>query len=258
MSAGGNKWFRGVFTPQSYWENRLKSSPNLRGTGHRQFSIEYNEVMYHVASERLKSVLDWAQIDLTGKQVLDVGPGLGYFVQRYIDWGVAHVTGLDITQISVQMLSRAFPQHTFVQGDISSETLPLGGEYDLVSAIGIVYHIIDDRRFRKAIENMCMRVHPGGHLILVDSFSKSLFPTARHARRRSFEYYISILNQYSFRVLKICPMYYVMGRSLIPLIGPRILGQRPMLNLLLRLEYWLGDRLQSNLDGLKILLAERG
>lgn len=256
MSNGNDKSTE-VFTPQSYWEARLETRPNLRGTGHRQFSIEYNEAMYRVASERLKSALDLAQIDLTGKRVLDVGPGLGYFVQRYIDWGAAHVTGLDITQISVQTLSRAFPQHTFVQGDISSEILPLGGDYDVVSALHVIYHIIDDRKFKKAIENMCMYVSQGGHLILVDSYRGSLLPTARHARLRNLNDYISILHQYGFRVLDIHPMYYVMGRSFIPVIGPRLLSLRPMLNFLLRLEYWLGGRVQSNLDGLKVLIAKR-
>lgn len=206
MSNSGGKQTGKVFTPQSYWETRLKNRPNLRGTGHRQFSVEYNEAMYRVATERLRVALDSAQIDLIGKRVLDVGPGLGYFVQRYIDWGVGHVTGIDITQISVQTLSRAFPQHMFVQGDISSETLPLVGEYDLVSAIGVVYHILDDRKFKKAIENRCMRVRRGGHLILVDSFRESLLPTARHARLRSLKYYTPILHQYAFRVLDIRPM----------------------------------------------------
>jgi SAM-dependent methyltransferase len=256
MSNGNDKSPMGVFIPQSYWETRLKSRPNLRGTGHRQFSTEYNEAMYRVASERLKSALDLVHVDLTGKRVLDVGPGLGYFVQRYIDWGAAHVTGLDITQISVQILSRAFPQHTFVQGDISSEILPLVGGYDVVSAIHVIYHIIDDCKFEKAIENMCMYVSQGGHLILVDSYRGSLLPTARHTRLRNLNDYISILNQYGFSILDIRPMYYVMGRSFIPMIGPRLLSLRPMLNFLLRLEYWLGGRLKSNLDGLKVLIAK--
>lgn len=246
-----------AFDARLYWESRLRRTPDLRGTGHRQFSISYNAAMYQVATERLLAALAAAHIDVRGARILDVGAGLGYFVNQYTDWGAAHITGLDIAEISVTDLRRSFPQHEFVQVDISTEVLALPTDYDLVSAISVLFHIVDDRRFERAVDNMCVRVKPGGHLIMVDAFREPLLPTARHTRLRPLRHYLPILDRHAFRVLTIRPMYYLMGRGLIPFLGPRVLSWRPILNLLLKLEYSLDSRLRSNLDGPKFLIAAR-
>ena len=246
-----------AFGTRLYWETRLRHRPDLRGTGHRQFSVAYNAAMYQVATERLRAALASAKISLSGARILDVGAGLGYFVKQYTDWGAAHVTGLDITEISVRELRRAFPQHEFIQADISADDLVLPADYDLISAISVLFHILDDRKFERAVENMCVRVKPGGHLIWVDAFREPLFLTARHTRLRGLKHYLPILECHAFRLLTICPMYYLMGRGLLPFVGPRLLSWQPILNLLLKLEHSLGPRLRSNLDGPKFLIAER-
>jgi len=245
------------FDAQAYWETRLRSRPDLRGTGHRAFSVAYNEGMYEVATDRLRDALGKAGISLAGKRVLDVGAGLGYFVERYVEWGAAQVTGVDITQASVETLRRRFPALTFFQADISSAELTLSGDYDLVFAISVLYHIVEEQRFERALAHLCSRVRPGGHLVLVDAFHKPLFPTAPHTRLRALEAYVNVLDRFAFRVVALEPMYFLMGRTFVPVVGPRLLSWPPVLRRLLQLERSLGRRLRSNLNGLKILIALR-
>jgi SAM-dependent methyltransferase len=247
----------GSFDAETYWEERLSGRSNLRGTGHRQFSVAYNEVIYRLAAERLHSALVEAGVDLAGSNVLDVGAGFGYFVRRYLEWGASSVTGVDITQTSVQFLRQAFPHLVFLKSDISAPAPSIPGSYDLVSAISVIFHIVDDRRFDQALENMCIRVNPGGHLVVVDSFASLVLPSARHARLRGFRCYQRILKRHDFQVLTVRPMYYIVGRTLIPVLGPRLLSWRPLLNLLLRFERALDGRLRWNLGGLKFLVARR-
>jgi len=52
------------FDPKAYWENHLRNRPGLMATGHRQFSMAYNEAMYQIATERLQSALTQARIEL--------------------------------------------------------------------------------------------------------------------------------------------------------------------------------------------------
>ena len=245
------------FDPEAYWETRLRTRPDLRGTGHRGFSVAYNREMYAVATDRLRDALSKAGISLAGTRVLDVGAGLGYFVECYVEWGAAQVTGVDITQASVETLRRRYPAHTFVQADISSPELSLPGDYDLVFAISILYHIVDEQRFERALAHLCSRVRPGGHLVLVDSFHKPLFPTAPHTRLRALEAYVSVLDRFGFRVVALKPMYFLMGRAFVPVVGPKVLSWPLVLRRLLQLERSLGTRLRSNLNGLKILIALR-
>lgn len=245
------------FDPQAYWETRLRTRPDLRGTGHRGFSVGYNREMYEVATDRLRDALTKAGISLAGKRVLDVGAGLGYFVERYVEWGAAQVTGVDITQASVETLRRRYPAHTFVQADISSAELTLAGDYDLVFAISVLYHIVDEHRFERALAHLCSRVGPGGHLVLVDAFRKPLFPTATHTRLRPLEAYGSVLDRFRFKVVALEPMYFLMGRTFVPVVGSRLLSWPPVLRRLLRLERSLGTRLRSTRKGLKFLIARR-
>ncbi len=246
------------FVSQAYWEERLREMHDIRGTGHRQFSVAYNEAMYRVATARLQSALADAGVDLAGKRVLDIGSGFGYFVRQYLNWGASHVTGVDITRVSVEELRRAFPQHEFIEADISAPSVSIPAEYDVVCAINVIFHIVDDDKFKRALENMCVRVKPGGHLILVDSFRDPLMFSTRHVHLRNLHYYETVLRDFVFQVRLIRPMYYLMGQSFVPVIGPRLLSWPPMLNFLEKLEDRLGHIYQRDWYFLKILIAERG
>jgi len=240
-----------------YWETRLGQNPNLCGTGHRQFSLAYNEAMYQVATKNLEAVLARNKLDLTGKQILDIGPGSGYFVQKYLEWGAAHVTGVDIADMSVQLLQQAFPQHAFVQGDISHKTFAMPVQYDLVTAISVIFHIVEDVKFKQALTNMCNAVRPGGHLLLVDAFHQPAFLTAQHVRLRSLNHYIPSLEAHQIEICVLHPMYYLMGKTFIPFIGPKLLSHPAVLRLLLKLEHWLSTRIPPPPGWLQYLIARR-
>jgi len=244
------------FDPKAYWENHLRNRPGLMATGHRQFSMAYNEAMYQIATERLRSALTQARIELTGRRILDVGAGFGYFIQKYLSWGAARITGVDLAEISIQELQHTFPQQEFFQADISEGNLPIPGNYDLVSAISMIFHIVDDLRFEQALKNMCLRVKPGGHLIIVDAFHRTLLPTARHARLRSLSSYQPILRKQAFELRTIYPMYYLMGQSFIPKIGPLLLNQPFALNFLMAQERRLSSQSRPKPGWLNFLIAQ--
>ncbi len=247
----------GPYDARSYFEKRLSNWKNLRGTGHRRFSLEYNQAMYEVALLRLQNLLNENHIDVNGKKVLDIGPGVGYFVEQYINWGAKQVTGLDITQVSVDFLKQKFPGHEFIRADISDEPTQLDRDYDLCFAISIIFHIVQDIRFEMALENMCHCIQKGGHLIIVDSFERAILRSGKHVRLRAIKSYQPILEKNGFKIITIKPMYYVMGQSFFPYLLPNLLSWAPVTNLLKRFDYWLGNHIKNNATGLKFLLAVR-
>jgi len=245
------------FDGRSYWETRLRSESGLRATGHRRFSEAYNHAMYQVATDHMVAALRSAGVELAGKRILDIGPGFGYFVERYLEWGAEHVTGIELTEIGVTRLRQRFPHQEFVRADISEMDRAWLGQFDVVSAISVVFHIVGDEAFDRALRNICAAVKRGGHLVIVDRFNGLSLPTARHARYRNMRYYEPILREQGFSVLSVRPMYYVLSRSVVPLVGPWLLSWEPVLRLLLRLEHYCGRRLGSNLGGLKFLIAQQ-
>ena len=240
-----------------YWEMRLQMRPDVGGTGHRAFSMKYNEYMYLVATENMQRGLKRAGVEVKGKRVLDAGAGLGYFVRRFIEWGAAEVTGLDLTDFSVQNLSQMFPEQKFVRADLSEPNLPLPGNYDLVTAISMLFHIVEDDKFERAVTNLCQQTKPGGHLLLVDTFYKPIVVSAGHANPRPLEKYIPILERNGCRVKVIQTMYHFYGQTLVPVIGPAIMNLPPVMELMLKGERWMAEHRPDQRGFLQYLIVEK-
>lgn len=245
------------YDPGEYWETHLRRRPGLLGTGHRQFSLPYNEMMYQIATERLRAALEATGIDLNGQAILDVGAGFGYFIRRFEAWGAGSITGIELTKVGVRELCGAFPQHTFIQADISTPDLALPQRFDLVSAISMIFHIVDEARFRQALHNLCTHVKPGGCLLVVDAFRPTGLPTAAHARLRGLAAYTPILAQHSFDAPALFPMYHLMGRTFVPGLGPLLLNQPAILRWLATLDRKIGAASPSRLGWLNYLIARR-
>src|SRR6266566_775311 len=94
------------YDPRLYWEERLRNHFNSRGVGHIGFSERYNYWLYRRKRECIETAL--RRVSLIGKDVLDVGCGTGFFVDWYLNKG-AQVSGIDITEVSIERLRRDFP-----------------------------------------------------------------------------------------------------------------------------------------------------
>jgi SAM-dependent methyltransferase len=244
---------------RQYWDQRLASDLSLRGTGHRAFDLSYNFWLYQAQLDRCESVMQRNGIQLVGKHALDVGSGSGFWIEYLLQKGTASVYGIDISETSIQYLEKRYPKcHFFVQ-DISDSTVDYLFEqrFNFISALGILYHIVDETCFQQALHNLCRLLVPGGYLLLSDTFRKTFLPAPQHVRFRPLMIYQSIFQQHDTRVLQIAPLYYLLNRSFIPFIGPKILS----LLRVGRMLYWIDDSLWRfglvNGTGIKLLLARR-
>ncbi len=244
------------FDPKRYWEERIDSHPNLHGTGHRSFDLNYNQYLYKTQKDCLDEILVRWKIQVDGKRVLDIGSGTGFFVEYFHNLNAGSITGLDLTQSSIDFLEQKYPELTFLTIDISNENVGVQGNFDIISAMGVLYHIVEQVHFQKALKNLCNLLSPGGYLLITDSFTKSPFPSARHARLRPIDDYQTILSEYNVKILEILPLYYFSNRTYLPWIGPWILNTFKMGNFLYRLDRRYRHQGKSNGGGLKILLAK--
>jgi 2-polyprenyl-3-methyl-5-hydroxy-6-metoxy-1,4-benzoquinol methylase len=201
-----------------YWEQRLRSRANLQGTGHRAFSEQYNQVLYQAQVECLDVLLHEAKIAVNRCSVLDVGSGVGYFVRHFLNRDAHSVIGSDLTFASVQHLQTLFPDSEVFQCDVSAPNLPLQATFDIISCISVLYHILDDVRFTQALTNLCQWVSPEGVLIVSDIFRT--VPAARHARFRSLATYETILARNQMQIVARVPVYFLLNRTFLPIIGP--------------------------------------
>ena len=156
------------FDPALYWERRLQPF-DLAAVGYEGLGLPYNRWLYrlrHAAFQRLVRGIrrDWGQA-----QVLDIGSGTGFYVNEWRRLG-ASVTGSDLTRVAVENLSRAFPENRFAQFDVTKHPPFELASFDAISAVDVLFHIVDDGLYEAACRNVASLLKVGGHFIFSENF----------------------------------------------------------------------------------------
>jgi SAM-dependent methyltransferase len=85
------------------------------------------------------------------KTVLDAGTGVGYFAGHLVRNYNFQVLGLDARLSNVEEAQKRNPQIEFRLGDVESSEFANHGKFDLVLALGLIYHLENPSR---AIRNL--------------------------------------------------------------------------------------------------------
>lgn len=200
------------FDPRRFWQETLSENFDLRGTGHPGLSAAYNDRCYRLRRFVLDQALERNRVPVSGCDVLDAGCGSGFFVEHYLARG-AHVTGVDLTDVSVQRLAARFPQAHFEVGDLA--TWRPSRTYDLVSCFDVLFHIVDDEAWERALTNLVDAVKPGGFLVFTEHFFKRPpIGDATHNRSRGREAYETGLIARGMAIMDERPTHHLMNREL--------------------------------------------
>jgi SAM-dependent methyltransferase len=209
------------FDARDYWERRLERSYGLEGVGFLRLGEGYNTWLYRLRRSVFLRRMRATGMDFTGAEVLDVGSGTGFYVERWRELGARKVVGLDLTTVATEQLRRRFPADEFHNLDIGSAGLgedasPLAGrQFDAVSCFDVLFHIIDDEHFETAVENIATLVRPGGLFALSDYFvhpevmERSI--RAPHRVSRSLDRFQDVLKCNGLEVLERRPMFFLMN-----------------------------------------------
>ena len=200
------------FDNRQYWEDRLREHYSLAGVGYLRLGRRYNEWMYRVRGAVFDRVVapigPWL-----GREVLDIGSGTGFYVERWQRFG-AHVTGLDLTEVAVEQLRRSFPETRFVQADIGATpgTLPLpAGSFDAISALDVLFHIVDDAQYAQAFRNIAALLKPGGWFLWSDNFLRHATERVAHQASRPLAESRRLVEAAGFEIVRRIPMFVLMN-----------------------------------------------
>lgn len=200
------------YQAKGYWEDRLRSKFSLAGTGHLGFSERYNQYMYKLKEKALELALRRYCIGVEGEDVLDIGCGSGFFTGLYLRKGARRVTGIDITDVSVNTLRGKFPSCAFFRIDISESAAALEEKFDIINVFDVLYHITDDSAFERAVVNIGTWSKSGSWILISDTLDPSL-SVAEHVRYRNEETYRAILGKSDIEIAGCIPIYNLMARS---------------------------------------------
>ena len=239
------------FDARRFWQETLSAQFDLCGTGHPGLSAAYNRRCYDLRRVVLDQVLVKHRVPVAGREVLDAGCGSGFFVDLWLSRG-AHVTGVDLTDVAVERLSERFPSARFMVGDLSTWRPPR--QYDVVSCFDVLFHIVDDAAWERAMTNLTDAVAPGGYFVFTEHFFDRVdVEQASHNRSRGRDAYRTALIARGLAVLDERPTPHLMNRELGPF---RFLNRAP--ELLYRVDLaLLTTKLLEGDGGNRLVLARR-
>ena len=157
-----------AFNTRKYWEQRLSNNFDLQGVGFQGVGYEYNEWLYRYRAYVLKRLLK--RYVSKGARILDVGTGTGFYVSLLRKAGYENIHALDFNSVTAMILQKEFPEVTFYNADITqSLSNDLAGSFDLVICIDVLFHIVNDELYQRAIKNLSKLAAPNGTIIISEN-----------------------------------------------------------------------------------------
>jgi SAM-dependent methyltransferase len=151
-------------------------------------------------------------------EVLDVGSGTGAYIKYWQSLGIEHITGVDITSVSIRNLRKSFPNLRFHHLDITDDSIPkvLGKKFDIISAMNVLLHITDEEKFTQAISNMSEMLKDSGLLLIADPifihrYWGRPFTEESSSKCRPLDQYLLTFASKALSVVGLCPTTFLMS-----------------------------------------------
>ncbi|MDB5104054.1 MAG: 2-polyprenyl-3-methyl-5-hydroxy-6-metoxy,4-benzoquinol methylase [Fibrobacteres bacterium] len=197
------------YDAEKYWAERYKEI-DISKSGHIDLPVAYNQWLYRRKKERLLQGLVKAGFDPKGASVLEIAAGTGVYVEMWKSLGVGKLCGMDISQNAIDALSVRFPGYSFHKRDLTDPGLSslTGGGYDLVTAVDMLYHIVDDGDFPAALANLAETCRPGGLLAIHDFFMHHREMDFGYIKLRTLKDYQAALAKAGFEIVSRTPTFF--------------------------------------------------
>ena len=160
-----------VLEQRTYWDERLRRHWGPEGASSVVYGRQFNLWRYRVRGQVFRRLVRRLFVQSDKLAVLDVGCGTGFYLEQWQSLGAKSLAGLDISDWAVARLTEAYPAGTFYRSDIGGLTSALpAGAFDVISAIDVLVHIVDDAAYLRALKHLYHALGSGGYLLYSDSF----------------------------------------------------------------------------------------
>lgn len=185
------------YRPEKYWKARHTEYVfDLRGVGNKTLSHEENLRDYLKAKQVFLDLCVRQRIDFRTARILDIGCGTGFYSGVILENGAEHYTGVDITDQLFSTLRKDFADFEFIKLDVSRQKLK--GEFDLIIMIDVTQHILSNRRFRFAMQNIRSHLAESGVFIVTSRLTEKIVYRTYYAISRPMSFFEREFPSYYF------------------------------------------------------------
>ena len=198
-----------------YWtELHREHADSLSAVGYPEMGRGFNEVTYGLRLAAAEEILRRA--GCAPRTLLEGAVGVGAYAPLWGKLGVERWVGVDLSKSAVERLRHRFPDGMFAQVDLTAGDATLravlsGQRFDLVTAIDVLYHIVDELEFTRALDALVARMVPGGYLLLSDVFPERPTRVAAHVLRRPLARYEELLGKHGLTLVAREPVFAILG-----------------------------------------------
>ncbi len=111
--------------------------------------------LYHYASVELLILRHFSRYAIEPPDcAFDVGSGASHWIRFYKKLGASKCVGVDVSAKCVELLSNQYAEDDSVSiyhGVCENILSEVRGKYDIVNAIGVMFHIVDDEEWSRNI-----------------------------------------------------------------------------------------------------------
>jgi SAM-dependent methyltransferase len=162
---------------------------------------------YNLVENGLMEIMVKYDLPVQGGSIVDIGSGTGHWLDFY--WTCfepAQLWGVDFAPGPLEKLRKKFGDAVRFQRWDISEAVPaaLGTvRFDIVNAIGIIFHIVDDEKWRQAIGNLASLLKERGVLIVGGDFGDTTQERGVMRKTRSLREWEALASALGLNVLEV-------------------------------------------------------
>jgi SAM-dependent methyltransferase len=170
-------WIRrdaSAYDPSSWWD---RSFYTQGVSDAKTISSQHGGALaaYHYASVELLILRHLVNhgIDVRGASVFDVGTGAGHWIDFYLGLAAGSCLGVDVSERAVEHLCGVYRDESRVEvhcGLFQDVLAASDARYDVINAIGVLFHVVDDDDWDRGLAVIADRLQPGGHLVVGGHF----------------------------------------------------------------------------------------
>jgi 2-polyprenyl-3-methyl-5-hydroxy-6-metoxy-1,4-benzoquinol methylase len=176
---------------EEYWDERHRSGTELLSGGDMTYDDAANEAFYAVRLGRLLDVVGHQSSVIAPLRILDAGCGKGYFSRALSRVG-HRVDGIDASAVAIEHCRRLAGGPSYAESSLTAWTS--SELYDLVIAIDVLFHVLDDEEWEASLGNLAALTRLGGRVVVSDwddvdrdqQFGTYMLARARNRYERHF------------------------------------------------------------------------
>lgn len=190
--------------PQHFFERYHEQNFDERSLISPDWTWYETKYHYNLVENGIIDLLGSRALPITVGDVLDIGSGTGHWIDFYARIMEADsVTGADFSALASAALAERYAgrdELRIVQLDVSEYQPDFEQAFDVVNAIGVLFHIVDDQRWRSAIGHIARYLRPDGMALIGGDFGATSEELGMMRRTRSLSLWESTLAEFGLEV----------------------------------------------------------